>query len=181
MSTQQHLLSASRRSKCVGGHAEFDSWGRRKPFHPGWVIEVRARRLIRAATRSIVGPRRGSWTGIWTRKQCGTGRGRPVRSKLDPYKAIIDARLAEYPKLTVTRLFKEVQDAGYPELQPGEAARAKRVRPRPPVEPVQRFETPTGHQDQVDFADFRLPWGKRHALIVVFGYSRLMWLNYFER
>ena len=24
----------------------------------------------------------------------------------------------------------------------------------------------------MDFADFRLPWGKRHALIVVLGYSR---------
>lgn len=38
----------------------------------------------------------------------------PVPSKLDPYKAIIEARLAEYPKLTATRLFKEVRDAGYP-------------------------------------------------------------------
>ena len=51
------------------------------------------------------------------------------------------------------------------------------VRPQEPVEPVRRFETPPGHQGQVDFADFRLPWGKRHALIVVLGYSRLMWLT----
>lgn len=29
---------------------------------------------------------------------------------------------------------------------------------------MQRFETPPGHQGQVDFADFRLPWGKGHAL-----------------
>ena len=43
----------------------------------------------------------------------------------------------------------------------------RKVRPREPVEPVRRFETPPGHQGQVDFADFRLPWGKRHALIVV--------------
>ena len=33
----------------------------------------------------------------------------------------------------------------------------------------------------MDFADFRLPWGRRHALIVVLGYSRLMWLRYYER
>ena len=49
------------------------------------------------------------------------------------------------------------------------------------MEPVQRFETPPGHQGQVDFADFRLPWGKRHALIVVLGYSRRMWLRFYER
>ena len=32
----------------------------------------------------------------------------------------------------------------------------------------------------MDFADFRLPWGKRHALIVVLGYSRRMWLRFYE-
>ena len=46
---------------------------------------------------------------------------------------------------------------------------------------MQRFETDPGHQGQVDFAEFRLPWGKRHALIVVLGYSRLLWLQYYER
>jgi len=105
----------------------------------------------------------------------------PVPSKLDPYKAIIEARLAEYPKLTATRLFKEVREAGYPGSYSQVRRYVRRVRPRPPEEPVQRFETPPGHQGQVDFADFRLPWGKRHALIVVMGYSRLMWLRYYER
>ena len=33
----------------------------------------------------------------------------------------------------------------------------------------------------MDFADFRLPWGKRHALIVVLGYSRRVWLRFYER
>ena len=104
----------------------------------------------------------------------------PVPSKLDPYKAIIEARLAEYPKLTATRLFKEVRDAGYPGSYSQVKRYVRRVRPRPPEEAVQRFETPPGHQGQVDFADFRLPWGRRHALIVVLGYSRLMWLSYYE-
>ncbi len=112
---------------------------------------------------------------VWYRSRA------PVPSKLDPYKAIIDVRLAEYPKLTATRLFKEVQDAGYPGSYSQVKRYVRRVRPRPPEEPVQRFETPPGHQGQVDFADFRLPWGKRHALIVVLGYSRLMWLRYYER
>ena len=104
----------------------------------------------------------------------------PVPSKLDPCKAIFEARLAEYPKLTATRLFKEVRDAGYPGNYSQVKRYVRRVRPRRPEEPVQRSETPPGHQGKVDFADFRLPWGKRHALIVVLGYSRLMWLRYYE-
>ena len=52
-----------------------------------------------------------------TARRSGTdpGRGRP--SKLDPYKGIIDARLADYPKLSAGRLFDEVQAAGYPGVE----------------------------------------------------------------
>ena len=57
----------------------------------------------------------------------------------------------------------------------------REVRPREPEEPARRFETPPGHQGRVDFADLRLPWGRRHAPVVVLGYSRLMWLGYYER
>ena len=55
------------------------------------------------------------------------------------------------------------------------------VRPRPPVAPVVRFETPPGYQGQVDFGTFALPWGRRHALLIVLGYSRLLWLQFFPR
>ena len=103
-------------------------------------------------------------------------------SKLDPYKPLIDTRLKEYPKLTAVRLFKEVRAAGY---HPGSYNQVKRyvrkVRPRPPEEPVVRFETAPGRQGQVDFAHFRLPWGKRYALIVVLGYSRLLWVQFYTR
>ncbi|WP_419939305.1 DDE-type integrase/transposase/recombinase [Candidatus Palauibacter sp.] len=95
-------------------------------------------------------------------RRSGADRSGPSPSKLDPYKGIIGARLVAYPKLSAVWLFRE-------------------VRPREPEEPVRRFETPPGHQGQVDFADFRLPWGRRHALVVVLGYSRLMWLGYYER
>ena len=56
-----------------------------------------------------------------------------------------------------------------------------RVRPRAPQEAVQRFETPPGHPGQVEVADFRLPWGKRSALIVVRGDSRWLWFRFHER
>ena len=44
-----------------------------------------------------------------------------------------------------------------------------------------RFETPPGRQGQVDFGNFTLPWGRRHALVVVLGYSRLLWLSFYPR
>ncbi|MDE0605096.1 MAG: IS21 family transposase [bacterium] len=109
----------------------------------------------------------------------GPRRRRP--SKLDPYKGIIDTRLAEYPELSAVWLFGEVRAAGYPAGYGQVNRYVRKVRPRPAQEPVRRFETPPGHQGQVDFADFRTPWGKRHVLIVVLEYSRLMWHRYYER
>jgi transposase len=46
---------------------------------------------------------------------------------------------------------------------------------------VVRFETPPAEQGQVDFAEVRLPLGKRYALLVVLSYSRLLWLRFFTR
>lgn len=34
---------------------------------------------------------------------------------------------------------------------------------------------------QVDFASFTLSWGRRYALLVVLGYSRLLWTNFYAR
>jgi transposase len=101
--------------------------------------------------------------------------------KLAPYTAIIDTRLAAYPELSAVRLFDEVRRAGYAGGVSQLRAYVRRVRPRPPVEPVVRFETPPGHQAQVDFAEFRFPWGKRYALLVVLGYSRLLWVQFYPR
>lgn len=105
----------------------------------------------------------------------------PRPTKLDPFKPLIDERLETYPELTAVRLFEEVRAAGYP----GSLTQLKRyvraVRPRPEPEPIVRFETPPGQQGQVDFAEVRLPWGKRHALMVVLGYSRQFWLQCYPR
>ena len=109
------------------------------------------------------------------------GPRRPVATKLDPYKAIIHTRLEAYPELSAVRLLEEIRAAGYLGGYTQLKEYVAKVRPRPPEEPVVRFETPPGHQAQVDFADFRLPWGKRYALLVVLGYSRLLWVRYFPR
>ena len=55
------------------------------------------------------------------------------------------------------------------------------MRPRKAVEAPARFETPAGRQGQVDFGTFRLPWGRRHALVIVLGYSRMLWMRFYPR
>src|SRR5205814_9038676 len=87
----------------------------------------------------------------------------PVRTKLDPYKAIIEARLAAYPELSAIRLLDEIRAAGYAGGYTQLKAFIHRVRPTPPGETVIRFETPAGRQAQVDFARFQFPSGVRSA------------------
>ena len=106
---------------------------------------------------------------------------RAVPTKLDPYKAIIRERLDTYPELSAARLFDEVRAAGYPGGLAQVQVFVRQVRPRLPAEEVVRFETPPGHQAQVDFATFRFPWGKRYVFLFVLGYSRLLWLQFYPR
>lgn len=105
----------------------------------------------------------------------------PATSKLEPYRPIITERLATYPELSAVRLFEECRAAGYAGGLTQLKGYVRQVRPQPEPEPVIRFETAPGHQAQVDFAEFRFPWGKRYALLVVLGYSRLLWLKFYPR
>lgn len=105
----------------------------------------------------------------------------PVARLIDPYKGIIQERLDAFPLLTAMRLFEEIRGAGYPGGYTQVKAYVREVRPQPPAEPVVRFETPAGFQGQVDFGTFTLPWGRRYALLVVLGYSRLLWLQFYRR
>ena len=105
----------------------------------------------------------------------------PVAHKLDPYKPMILARLAAYPKLSAIRLFEEVRGAGYMGGYTRLKDYVREVRPRPAPEPVVRFETPPAHKAQVDFAHVRLPWGVRYALLIVLAYSRLLWVRFYAR
>jgi transposase len=104
----------------------------------------------------------------------------PVPAKLDAYRSLIRARLDEFPELSAVRILDEIQLAGYSGGYSQLRDYVRQVRPRPPAEPLVRFETDPGHQGQVDFAEFRFPWGKRYALLVVLGYSRLLWLRFYE-
>lgn len=103
--------------------------------------------------------------------------GRP--RKLEPYRSIITTRLATYPELSAVRLFEEIRAAGYAGGITQLRDYVADIRPRPEPEPVVRFETALGQQAQVDFAECRFPWGKRFGLLVVLGYSRLLWLRFY--
>jgi transposase len=104
-----------------------------------------------------------------------------VSTKLDPYKPLLAERLREFPELTAVRLLAEIRAAGYPGGYSQLRDHLRTLRSAPVPEPVVRFETPPGHQAQVDFAHCRLPWGTRYALVVVLGYSRLLWVQCFPR
>jgi transposase len=103
------------------------------------------------------------------------GPRRPVPTKLDPFRPILETRLTAFPELSAVRLLAEVRAAGYTGGYSQLKEAVRQLRPVPPPEAVVRFETPAGRQGQVDFAEFRFPWGKRYALLVVLGYSRVLW------
>ena len=160
----------------------------------GWETRMLLRHYLeRGATRAELSRRFGvdrrtihRWvSGGQLERDAGEGtqyRARPaVEHKLDAYKGIIEARLEEYPRLSARRLFDEVRAAGYTGGYGRVRDYVRSVRPREPEEEVVRFETPAGRQGQVDFATFKLPWGRRHALVTVLGYSRLLWLRFYRR
>jgi transposase len=109
------------------------------------------------------------------------GPRRPVPTKLDRFRPILETRLTAFPELSAVRLFEEIRAAGYTGGYSQLKAAVRQLRPVPSLEPVVRFETPPGRQGQVDFAEFRFPWGKRYALLVVLGYSRVLWCRFSPR
>jgi transposase len=123
-------------------------------------------------------------TGQLNRELSGTAAPRHRASrgtKLAPYQPLIQERLATYPALSAVRLFEECRAAGYAGGYSQLKAYVASVRPRPAPEPVVRFETPPGQQAQFDFAEIRFSWGKRFALLVVLGYSRVLYVEFVAR
>jgi transposase len=159
----------------------------------GWERLVLLRHLLdhglsKSAIARQLGVSRRSvyhWITTGQLERDGTGSGPRVRrrrpTKLAVYTPIITTRLATYPELSAVRLFEEIRAAGYTGGITQLRDYVAQVRPRPEPESVVRFETAPGQQAQVDFADFRFPWGKRFGLLVVLGYSRLLWLHFYPR
>lgn len=108
-------------------------------------------------------------------------RGTGGVAKLAAVTPLIETRLQSYPALSAVRLFAECRAAGYVGGYSQLTALVRRLRPAPEPEVVVRFETAPGEQAQFDFATVKLPWGVRYALVMVLGYSRLLYVEFVQR
>ena len=108
-------------------------------------------------------------------------RGTAAVAKLAAVTPLIATRLQTFPALSSVRLFAECRAAGYTGGYSQLTALVRRLRPAPEPEAVVRFETAPGEQAQFDFATVKLPWGVRYALVMVLGYSRLLYVEFVLR
>jgi transposase len=106
-------------------------------------------------------------------------------SQLDAHEPAIIDLLARYPDITVQRICEELRARGYTGGYTIVAQRVQRLRPRPTVVPVRRFETTPGRQAQMDYSTYDLDFtdeGRRrvYAFSYVLGYSRRQYLRFVE-
>lgn len=108
-------------------------------------------------------------------------RTRNKPSKLDPYKPYIIERLEKYPRLSRIRFFEEIQKQGYDGKPTILGGYLRQIRPRIPVLPEIRYETPPGEMIQCDWLEYfySRPDGsekKVYGFSMVLGYSRMRYV-----
>ena len=113
------------------------------------------------------------------------GPRQPRPRQLDAFTAYLRQRVTAYPVLTGSRLWREVKELGYAGGYTAVTDYLRQVRPREPALFEVRFETPPGHQAQVDFAQFRVtfedePTTPRAVWLfsMVLGHSRHLWARF---
>jgi len=78
----------------------------------------------------------------------------PRERRLDPFAAYLRERVAAYPALTGSRLWRELREHGYAGGYTAVTDYLRGIRPAVPAPFEVRFETPPGQQAQADFARF---------------------------
>jgi transposase len=103
---------------------------------------------------------------------------------LDDFRSYLQERLQAWPELTGSRLLREIRALGY---QGGKTILndyLRQIRPAPVPAFEVRFETPPGHQAQVDFAEFKVRFArdsmerKVWLFAMVLGHSRFLWAQF---
>ena len=80
---------------------------------------------------------------------------RPRQAVVDPFTSYLRERVARYPGLTVSRLFRELKDRGYSGAYTAVTDFLRDIRPAAADQGFEvRLDTPPGGQAQVDFAQF---------------------------
>jgi transposase len=95
--------------------------------------------------------------------------GRP--NKLTPYLDYLRERVTAFPDLSAVRLTRELRERGYDGAYTAVKRFVADIRPSEGPKPYEvRFETPAGHQAQVDFARFVVSFENEP------GVTRIVWL-----
>lgn len=113
------------------------------------------------------------------------GPRQPRPRLIGPFEAYLRQRVTAYPALTGSRLLRELRERGYQGGYTAVTDFLREARPAPGSSFEVRFETPPGHQAQVDFAQFQVtltdePSSARIVWLfsMVLGYSRLIWARF---
>ncbi len=103
-------------------------------------------------------------------------------SKIAAFEAYLREHVVAYPKLTASRLHRELRDLGFAGGYTTVKVLLRTIRPGVSAGFEVRFETPPGGQAQVDFAHFRTvftdePGFDRVVWLfsLVLGHSRMLW------
>jgi len=117
------------------------------------------------------------------------GPRQPRDCLLDPWVNYLKARLEAYPGLSAQRLLREISERGYAGSYSTVRDAVRGLRPVGGGSSFAvRFETPPGHQAQVDFAQFRVRFTSAPDSVqivwlfsMVLGFSRLIWGRFAQR
>ena len=105
-------------------------------------------------------------------------------SIIDPYLPFIIETLAQYPKLTATRLYAMAQQRGYPGGPSQFRSHIAQLRPRKPSEAYLRLRTLPGEQGHIDWGHFdyvHIGRARRPlmAFVMVLSWSRRIFLRFY--
>lgn len=108
------------------------------------------------------------------------GPRRPRSTKLDAFKAYLDARVqaAGAVRLPAPVLMREIRERGYAGGLTQLKVYLSSLWPAKKEEPLVRFETEPGEQMQVDFVVFRRRGERLSAFVATLGYSRMSFVRF---